>query len=79
MSIWLWVIVGIAAFFFLSVAVSLAVAAVLGRIGEEVTELLETELWSTASLNREETQEEQEAPAERSAASAQAGARRPHR
>lgn len=76
MSTWLWVIVGAGAFLFLSVVASLAVAAVLGRIAQETTELLEGEFWSTASLTREQVHKEQAAPTERPAASEQLGGRR---
>jgi hypothetical protein len=78
MSTWLWVAVGVGAFLFLSAVVSLAVAAVLGRIAQETTELLEGEFWSTASLTREKIRKEQEAPTERQAAAGQLGARRSH-
>src|SRR5437763_11155595 len=47
---WLWVVV---AFLLLSVAVSFAVAAILGRIGAEVSQLIETEIWTKAPLGRE--------------------------
>jgi hypothetical protein len=77
-STWLWVIVGTGAFLFLSVVVSLAVAAVLSRVAQETTELLEGEFWSTASLTREKIRKEQEAPAKRQAASEQLGARGSH-
>lgn len=78
MSTWLWVLVGAAAFVSLSVVVSLALAALLGRIARETTELLEGEFWSSASLTRE-VREEREAQTERQAASAQVGARRSNR
>jgi type II secretory pathway pseudopilin PulG len=59
MSIWLWVVLGSAAFAVLSLAVSLVLASLLGRIArQEEAELLETELWSLASLARERRQEE---------------------
>jgi hypothetical protein len=77
MSTWLWVIVGTAAFFFLSVGVSLAVAGLLGRISrQEDSELFEAEFWALASLTREEIHEEQEAPTEQPAVSERVGARR---
>jgi type II secretory pathway pseudopilin PulG len=61
MSTWLWVIVGTAAFVVLSVAVSVALASLLGRISEqEEAELVEAELWSIASLTREQLDEEPE-------------------
>jgi hypothetical protein len=76
MSAWSWVIVGTAAFFLLSVAVSFALAAILGRIGQEVSELLEEpNSWADAPLTREEVQAEQEAPTERAPVESRAGAR----
>jgi hypothetical protein len=66
MSTWLWVIVGVGAFLFLSVVVSLAVAAVLGAISRRLgAELGEDELWAVSSLAREETRVEHEASTER--------------
>jgi hypothetical protein len=65
MSAWTWAIVGTAAFLLLSVVVSLALAAILGHIGQEVSELLEEpDFWSTTPLTREEIQAEQEASTE---------------
>jgi hypothetical protein len=53
MSAWSWAIVGAAAFILFSVAVSFALAAVLGHIGQEVSELLEEpDLWANAPLTR---------------------------
>jgi hypothetical protein len=76
MSTWLWVIVGTAAFFFLSVVVSLAVAALLGQIArQEDSELFEAEFWALASLTREEIHEEEDAPAEQPTSSEGIGAR----
>lgn len=75
MNAWSWAIVGAAAFFLFSVAVSFALAAILGRIGQEVSELLEEpDLWATAPLAREEIQAEQDAPTERSDVSDRIGA-----
>jgi hypothetical protein len=80
MSAWSWVIMGTAAFFLLSVAVSFALAAILGHIGREVSELLEEpDVWTDAPLTREEVQAEQEAPTERSPVSDRVGARESYR
>ena len=57
MSTWLWVIVGMGLFFALSVLVGLAVAAVLGRIGREISELLENGHWASAPLARDVDEE----------------------
>jgi hypothetical protein len=74
MSSWTWAIVGTAAFLLLSGVIGLALAATLGRISREVSELLEPELWASAPLAREEIQAEQEAPAERTPSSEHVGA-----
>ncbi len=77
MSALSWAIVGTAAFLLLSVVVSLALAAILGHIGQEVSELLEEpDFWSTAPLTREEIQAEQEATAGRAPVSDQGVVRR---
>ena len=47
MSAWSWMIVGIGGFLALSFVVAFAVAAILGRIGQEVSELLEAETWAS--------------------------------
>jgi hypothetical protein len=47
------VVSGVAAYLALSVAVSLVLAASLGRIGDEGSELIETEVWTNAPLGRE--------------------------
>lgn len=52
-SWWLWAVIGAGAFLVLSVAVSIVLAAILGRIGGEVSQLIETEVWTNAPLERE--------------------------
>jgi hypothetical protein len=53
----LWVIVGTSLLFALSVLVGLAIAAVLGRIGREISELLESDHWASAQLTRDVDEE----------------------
>jgi hypothetical protein len=53
MSTWAWVGVGLGAFFLIAALLSLAVAAVLGRISREASEILESELWAQVPLTRE--------------------------
>lgn len=43
MSIWLWILLGIVAFFVVSLLVGLAIAAILSRIGREFSRLMEVE------------------------------------
>lgn len=63
MNAWSWAIVGVAAFLALSFLVAFGVAAILGRISRELSELLEPESWASAPLTRERRDEEQEAAA----------------
>ena len=64
MSAWSWVIVGIGGFLALSFVVAFAVAAILGRIGKEVSELLKADTWASveprahASLAADQRKEE---------------------
>jgi len=48
MPVWTWIVIGSATVLALSVVASLAVAAILGRISREVSELLEPEPWASA-------------------------------
>jgi hypothetical protein len=59
MSVWAWLAIGIGAFLGVALALGLAIAHILGRISQDVTDLLETEVWSAAPLTRaiEATQE----------------------
>jgi hypothetical protein len=59
-STWAWVLVAVAAFFLLSVAVALGLAVILGRIGQQISELLEPEPWSSAPNAREWSEAEKE-------------------
>jgi hypothetical protein len=56
MSTWAWVGVGFGAFFLLAALLSLAVAAILGRISREASELIESELWAQVPLTREQVE-----------------------
>ena len=60
MSTWWWVIVGTGLLFALSVMVGLAIAAVLGRVGREISELFEIDHWASAPLARDADEEEVE-------------------
>ena len=56
MSTWAWVGVGFGAFFLIAALLSLAVAAILGRISREASELFEAELWAQVPLTREQVE-----------------------
>ena len=48
MSLWAWILIGATTALALSLLVSLAVAAILGGISREVSQLLEPEAWGLA-------------------------------
>ena len=52
MSIWAWLAVGLGAFFLIAALLSVAIAAILGSISREASELLEPELWAQVPLPR---------------------------
>jgi hypothetical protein len=52
MSVWAWLAIGIGAFFGVALLLGLAIARILGQISQNVTDLLETEMWSAAPLTR---------------------------
>jgi hypothetical protein len=52
MAAWAWIMMGAASVLTVSVVVGLALAAILGRISSEVSELLELEPWRTAPPRR---------------------------
>jgi hypothetical protein len=52
MTVGLWVIVAITGFLALSLAAGLALAAILGRIGDEASQLLDSDAWASAPLKR---------------------------
>ena len=52
MTVWAWIAIGIGSFLALSLLVAVGVASVLGEIGRRVSELHESEGWTTAPLKR---------------------------
>ena len=62
MTWWLWAIAGAGAFVVLSVVASLGIAALLGQIGRDVSDLLESEAWTRAPLGRDEGEVEAKEP-----------------
>jgi hypothetical protein len=56
MSTWAWVGVGLGAFFLIAALVSLAIAAILGSISREASELFESEIWAQVPLTREQVE-----------------------
>jgi hypothetical protein len=55
MVAWAWIVMGSAGFLAVSLLLGLAVAAILGNISSEVSELLEVEPWRTAAPKRATT------------------------
>jgi hypothetical protein len=53
MSVLVWIGVGLAGLLTLSLLVGLALARILGAIGDDIAQLLETEPWTSSPLTRE--------------------------
>jgi hypothetical protein len=53
MSVLVWIGVGLSGLLALSLLVGLAIARILGTIGDEIGQLLEAEPWTSAPLTRE--------------------------
>jgi hypothetical protein len=51
-AIWFWVLVGVGGLFAASLAVGIAVAAILANIGREYSRLAESEPWASSPLLR---------------------------
>jgi hypothetical protein len=66
MSIWAWILVGMASLFVVSLLVGLAVAATLRTIGRRISELYESEDWAqlppTRALHESEAEPEAAKP-----------------
>jgi len=53
MTLWMWIGAGLAGMLALSLLIGVAIARILGMIGEEIAELVEAEPWTSAPLTRE--------------------------
>jgi hypothetical protein len=63
MTWWFWVIAGTSGFVVLSVVVGLAVATILGRIGDELSHLTDIEVWASTPSEREAVEVQRRAKA----------------
>jgi hypothetical protein len=79
MTVGLWVILAIGAYFALSFAVSLMLGAILGRISEKAPQLLESQAWASAPLKRAVASTEEVAVEEEAVELAEPIARAPRR
>jgi len=57
MPMWVWVLIGVGSFLVVSLLVGVALALVLGTIGRQISELYETEDWSTRPIARDVDQQ----------------------
>ena len=77
MTVWLWAIV---AYFALSLPVGLVLGAIIGKMGEEASQLLnESQAWSSAPLKRAVASTEEVAVEEEAVELAEPSARAPRR
>lgn len=54
---WFWIAIAVGALLGLSLLIGLAVARILGTIGQEISALYETEAWATRPLARDDVHE----------------------
>jgi hypothetical protein len=65
MPMWVWIVIGVGSFLGLSLLVGLGLAAILGTIGRQISELHETDDWAMvpptrAAIEPKEEQQPQE-------------------
>ena len=64
MPMWVWIVIGVGSFLGLSLLVGFALAAILGRIGREISELHQTDDWAMLPPTRTSKEVEEQQPQE---------------
>jgi hypothetical protein len=64
MPMWVWIVIGVGSFLGLSLLVGFALAAILGTIGREISELHETDDWAMLSPTRASKEVKDQKPQE---------------
>jgi hypothetical protein len=60
MPMWVWIAIGVGAFLFVSLAVSLVVACILGTIADNISALAEADDWTVLPPARSTEEEDEE-------------------
>jgi hypothetical protein len=66
---WVWIVVGLGPFLGLSLLVGIAMARIFGAIGQQISELYETENWATLPPTRASRKAREQQPDEAEAES----------
>jgi hypothetical protein len=69
MPMWVWIVIGVGSFFGLSLLVGLGLAAILGTIGRQISELHETEDWAMLPPTRDSIEPKEQQPQEQAKSS----------
>jgi hypothetical protein len=65
MPMWVWIVIGVGSFLGLSLLVGLGLAAILGSIGRQISELHETDDWAMLPPTRASIEAKEQQPQER--------------
>jgi hypothetical protein len=64
MPMWVWIVIGVGSFLGLSLLVGLGLAAILGTIGRQISELYEADDWAMLPPTRDSIEPKEEQPRE---------------
>jgi hypothetical protein len=64
MPMWVWIVIGVGSFLGLSFLVGLGLAAILGTIGRQISELHETDDWAMLPPTRDSIEPKEQQPRE---------------
>jgi hypothetical protein len=64
MPMWVWIVIGVGSFLCLSLLVGLGLAAILGTIGRQISELHETDDWAVLPPTRASIEPKEQQPRE---------------
>jgi hypothetical protein len=66
---WVWIVIGVGSFLGLSLLVGLGLAAILGTIGRQISDLHETDGWAMLPPTRASTEPKEQQPQEQAKSS----------
>jgi hypothetical protein len=69
MPMWVWIVIGVGSFLGLSLLAGFMLAAILGTIGQQISEIHETDDWAILPPTRASTAVEEQQSEERAASS----------
>jgi hypothetical protein len=69
MPMWVWIVIGVGSFLGLSLVVGFALAAILGTIGRQISELHQTDDWAMLPPTRASKEPKEQQPQEQAKSS----------